>query len=398
MRLLCLTARLPYPPDRGDRLRAYRFLERLGREHELHLLSFIADRRELAHLPALRAVCAEVRTVYQPAWRSALAVGLNLWRSAPLQLLYYRSRAMQRQVDAWRRAVPFDAAYIHLFRMAPYLAQARNIYRIVDLTDVISAEVARSLAYRGWASRALYRTELPRIRRYEQVVAEQFEEIWLVSEEDRRALAARCPSANLQVVTNGVDLARLRPLDIPAAPHSLILVGHWRVFHNIDAALYLMAEIWPQLRRRYPDCRLALVGADPAPEIQALAAQPGVTVTGFVPDLNQALNQATVFVAPLRFSAGLQNKVLEAMAAGRPVVTTPQVSLGLGTEAGRHLLVGDSAESLTQHILTLWEQPDLAARLGRAARQFVAERFTWEQAADRLRAIQTLRLHPPDRR
>lgn len=388
MHLLALTARLPYPPDRGDRLRAYYILQRLAREHDVHLVSFIAERAEEAHIPALQAFCATVQVVYQPLWRSAWSVAANMWRADPLQTLYYRSTAMQRQVTALRRAVPFKAAYIHLFRMAPYLAQASDLYRIVDLTDVISGEVARSLAYRGCLSRWLYRVELPRIRRVEQAVVRQFEEVWLVAAEDRRALAAQCPLANLQVVTNGVDLARLRPLDEAPRPHSLIMVGHWRVFHNIDAALYLMADIWPRLRQRYPDCTLTLVGADPAPEIQALAAQPGVQVTGFVPDLNLYLNQAAIFVAPLRFSAGLQNKVLEAMAAGRPVVTTERVRAGLGAQAGVHLLVGDSAESLTQHIVDLWEQPARAADMGRAARQFVAEQFTWEQAAVRLRVIQ----------
>lgn len=388
MRLLALTARLPFPPDRGDRLRAFHILQRLGREHEVHLVSFIADPAEKAHLSALRAFCADVQLVYQPPWRSALTVAAHLWRAEPLQTLYYRSPGMQRRVTAMRRATRFDAAYIHLFRMAPYLAAAPDLYRIVDLTDVISGEVARSLAYRGRLSRWLYQVELPRIRRTEQAIAQQFEEVWLVAGEDRRDLAARCPTANVQVITNGVDLARLQPLGIAPTPYSLIMVGHWRVLHNIDAALYLMSDIWPNLRQRYPECRLTLVGADPAPEIQALASHPGVQVTGFVPDLNLYLNQAAVFVAPLRFSAGVQNKVLEAMAAGRPVVTTERVRAGLGARAGGQLLVGDSAETLTQHIVDLWEQPALAAQLGHAARQFVAQHFTWEQAAARLQAIQ----------
>ncbi len=443
MRLLALTARLPYPPDRGDRLRAYHFLRTLSREHEITLLSFIAEEHERKHLAPLRKICASVEVIHLPAWRSVINVALNLWRPLPLQSLYYRSGEMQALVNRVLSETRFDAVYVHLFRMAQFVdgerwtvdggqqttddglrttdrgrrttddrlrttdnrptnqptnqlpnypttqlpdyrtTQLPN-YRILDLTDVISKEITRSLPYRGLFSRWLYAIERPRIERYEGRLARTFEEIWLISPADRDELARRVPQGNIRVVTNGVDTEKLQPTGEPPRPNSLLFVGHMSVFHNMDAAELLAREILPLVRREIPQASLTLVGADPHPKIQALESLEGVHVAGFVPDLNAALNQAAVFVAPLRFAAGVQNKVLEAMAAGRPVVTTSIVNEGIRAEAGTHLLLADTSAEAARQVVRLLRDPALSARLGQAARAFVRERFSWEGVLQRL--------------
>lgn len=388
MKILCLTPRLPYPPDRGDRLRAFNVIRRLADEHELHLLSFIAFDAEQERLEALTPFCRSLHVVPLSQRRSAATVALNLWRPLPMQALYYRSAAMQRLVNETLRRQRFDAAYVHLFRMAPYLVRHDGLYRVVDLTDVISSEMARSVAYRGALSRLIYTLEWPRIRRYEQKVARDFEELWLVSQQDQQLLADQCPAANIRVVPNGVDLAAFHPTGQPAEPAGLLFTGHMRVFHNVDAATFLAREILPRVRREVPDCTLTLAGADPGPEVQALGALPGVAVAGYVPDLNAALNRATVFVAPLRFAAGVQNKALEAMAAGRPVIATTVVARGLGAEPGRDLLVADDAAGMASQIVALLRNDARRERLGQAGREFVRQRFSWDAAAARMRQIE----------
>lgn len=388
MRLLCLTPRLPYPPDRGDRLRAFNVIRRLSDEHELHLLSFIARDAEREHLDTLARYCRSVQVVPLSPRRSAATVALNAWQRLPWQALYYRSAAMQRLVDETLRGGRFDAAYIHLFRMAPYLAAHDTLYRIVDLTDVISNELARSMAYRRGLSRLIYRLEARRIGRYEREVAQRIEEVWLVSQHDRDLLASQCPDANIRVVPNGVDLAAFYPSGQPAEPASLLFTGHMRVYHNIDAATFLVHEVLPLVRREIPDCTLTLAGANPGPEVEALADTPGVSVAGFVPDLNAALNRATVFVAPLRFAAGVQNKVLEAMAAGRPVVTTSVVNEGLGALPGRDLLTGDDAATLAGQVVSLLRNPGQREHIGAAGRAFVEQRFSWDAVALRVQQVE----------
>ncbi len=388
MRILCLTSRLPYPPNRGDRLRAFHFIEHLAQEHELSLVSFVASESERAHVAPLLDHCQQVHVLRMDARRSALAVSANFWRREPLQALYYRSRAMQRLVDRTLAENEFDVIYVHLFRMAPYVAHRPDLYRVVDLTDVISQEVVRSLPYRGLPWRLLYRFERPRIERYERYVAETFEETWLISEADRQVLAAACPSAHIRVVPNGVDADYFHPTGQPAEPDSLVFVGHLRVFHNVDAATHLVHDVLPLVRERVPGCTLTIVGANPAPQVERLGDVPGVEVTGFVPDLNDYLNRAAVFCAPLRFAAGVQNKVLEAMAAGRPVVTTSVVNAGLGARAGEEVLVADDAATTAVHVVALLRDPDLRARLGRAGRRFVRRTYDWAHAVRRMNEIE----------
>jgi glycosyltransferase involved in cell wall biosynthesis len=161
-----------------------------------------------------------------------------------------------------------------------------------------------------------------------------------------------------------------------------------RVFHNIDAANHLVQDILPLVRRQIPDCTLRLVGADPGAEIQRLAENPAVTVTGFVSDLNEYLNRSAVFVAPLRFAAGVQNKVLEAMAAGRPVVTTPLINAGLGAQPGEEILLGDSAKAIAGHLVALLRNEQLRAQIGQAGGRFVRHKYSWSHVVERVGMIE----------
>lgn len=390
MRLLFLTSRLPYPPNRGDRLRVFRFLECLSREHEIQMASFVTDSEELKQVDALRAFCKKVHVIQQSDTRSILSVAANMWRREPMQLLYYRSRAMHHLVSDMASGVRFDAAYVHLFRMAPYATGLQGVYRVVDLTDAISKEISLSLPYRGFASRLLYRFEARRIAAYECRVAASADETWVISEADREVLASRCPGSNLRVVTNGVDLERFQPQGRQPKPNSLIFVGHMGVFHNIDAATYLVQEVLPLVRRVLPDCTISLVGADPVGQVQRLAEFPSVRVTGYVADLNACLNEAALFVAPLRFAAGVQNKVLEAMAAGLPVVTTSIVNKGLGARAGEEIAVADTPEMMSRQIVGLLSDDARRARIGAAGREFVRSEYSWNQVLERMRAIESV--------
>jgi sugar transferase (PEP-CTERM/EpsH1 system associated) len=388
MRILCLTSRLPYPPNRGDRLRAFHFIEHLSQEHELTLVSFIADQAEREHLSSLRAYCPNVHVLPMSPPLSAMTVACNIWRREPLQVLYYRLSAMRCLVDELAATTGFDAAYVHLFRMAPYVVGHPELYRIVDLTDVISKEIDLSLPYRGFLSRLVYQLEKPRIARYERWVARTFEETWLISKADQQSLASDCPEANIQVVSNGVDLDRFHPTGHAPKPNSMIFVGHLRVFHNIDAATHLVRDLLPLVRQQVPDCTLQLVGADPDPHVKQLGRDPAVTVTGYVPDLNEYLNRSAVFVAPLRFAAGIQNKALEAMASGRPVVTTSLINQGLGARPGREILIADDTETMAQQIVTLLRDDGLRGKIGQQGRHFVQRNYTWNHVMERMRVIE----------
>lgn len=389
MRILFLTGRLPYPPTRGDRLRAYHFLRILSHQHRITLLSFIADDRETGNIGPLREFCEDIQLVHRGQLHSTTTTIMNLWRPTPLQSLYYRSSVMQGAVDRLLARRQFDLVYVHLFRMAQFVAGRRRPYRVLDLTDAISTEIERSLLYRDPKWRLIYRAELPRIRRYEQDIIHHFDETWLISNAERRQILQGKQDERVFVVPNGVDTGRYRPSGQTTAAPLLIFVGHMGVFHNVDAAEYLARDILPLVRQSVPASQLNLVGAEPSMQVQALANLAGVNVLGHVADLNAALNDATIFVAPLRFAAGVQNKVLEAMAAGLPVVTTSYVNTGIEANDGEHLIVADDTEGIAQAIITLLHDPQARQRLGKAGRDFVLRNYRWEDVLERVNVIET---------
>ena len=390
MRILFLTTRLPYPPNRGDRLRAYNFIKSLSSQHQIHLISFISNEKEKENIEPLKSFCQDIQVITQSKLQSILSVALNIWRPLPLQALYYRSSQMQSLVKEKLSKLSFDLIFVHLFRMAPFVENLQHTYRVVDLTDVISREIKRSLSYRGIASRLLYTYENPRIQHYEQYVASKFEEIWLISEADKQELTKACPEANIQVINNGVETEIFYPIDIPDRENILMFLGHMGVPHNIDAATSLAESIYPIVKRQIPDCKLWIVGAEPTPAVMKLGKIPGVTVTGFVPDINVYLNRATVFCAPLRFAAGVQFKVVQAMAAGRPVVTTSIVNEGLGAHPGEDLIIADTPEETARQIIWLFQQPNAAQKLGQAAHRFVTTKFAWDSVLKRVKEIEKI--------
>lgn len=389
MRILVLTSRLPYPPNRGDRLRVYHFIRELSRHHQITLLSFIADEIEIANLAGLRDICTDIQLIRLSAAQSRLNMATRGWRNAPLQTQYYHSAGMQAAVDSLTARTRFDLVYTHLFRMAPFVADLTGPYKVLDLTDVISAELNRAIPFLSLPRRTIYRLEAARVRQVEQQITGRFDETWVISENERRALLALGAQGNVVVVPNGVADDVFHPLGTPCDRTSLIFTGHMGVLHNVDAAEFLVEDILPLVRAEVPGATVKLVGAEPSSRVRQLADRPGVVVVGHAPDLNLALNSAAVFVAPLRFAAGVQNKVLEAMAAGTPVVTTSIVQGGIDAVDGRHLLVGDTAEAIANKVTWLLAHPAEANALAAEARAFVTATFQWE-AVDR-RVVQISR-------
>lgn len=389
MKLIFLTSRLPYPPDRGDRVRTYNFLRQFSREHDVTLLSFIANENERLLANELAPYCEEMHLVRLPQWKSAATAALNIWRDAPLQTLFYRSRQMGMVIEQLLAARPFDAAYVHLFRMAPYLANYPDLYRILDFTDLISYELRTSLPYQPAPWRALYRFEEPRIARYEQTIGSQFDEVWFISERDRELYGQSEQLVRQQVIPNSIDetLLLVDPKGIDSS--KLLFVGHLQVNHNVDAARYLAREIMPLILSEIPACELQIVGAGDRNSVADLEECPGVRVLGFVPDLRTVFAKSAISVAPLRFSAGIQVKVVEAMAAGLPVVTTSAVCAGIGAEPGRDLLVADDAPAFAAQVVRLLRDRPQRQEVGGAGRDFVQIHFTAQTAVDRLRSIES---------
>jgi polysaccharide biosynthesis protein PslH len=393
MRILFVTSRLPYPPDRGDRLRVYNFLKQISTQHQITLISFVESATETASAEALNPFCTRVITVPLTPFRSFSNILLGLLNTLPLQVKFYHDNKMKQTLTNILAEQPFDLVYTHLVRMAPYTEKLSEVYKILDMTDVISRELERSLDYRHYFNRLLFRLETRRLAAYEKQVALSFDETWLISEAEAAEFSARQPAALTAVVTNGINSDQFYPRPELIDPNTIAFIGHLRVFHNIDAAQYLAYQIFPLVRAELPLTQLEITGADPSPEVSALASETGIKVHGYVPDLNSTLNRAAVVVAPLRFASGIQNKVLEAMAAARPVVTTPMVNEGIAATPGKHLLLARTPQEFAQQIKLLLTDQKLQQKIGYSGYDFVHQHFSWNNALQRINKISDTRQH-----
>ncbi|MBN1504781.1 MAG: glycosyltransferase [Candidatus Eisenbacteria bacterium] len=387
MRILFLTSRLPFPPDRGDRLRAFNIIKHLSANgHEIHLASFVSGPKEREIAGSLRTYCKSLTLVARSALSSWLSCARRVPGGTPLQAAYYESPGMARAVRDKLAAGDFDLVYVHLFRMAQYVPARTRCYKLIDFTDVISREVERSLPYRRGLNRLVYSAELPRIRAYETSLAGAFDECWVVSQAEADALREMSGSADVRVIPNGVDLERFKPLDV--RPSNIVtFVGHLGVPHNVDAVLHFYDDIFRAVRRERPDCRFCVIGPALHPSLKRLKRDRQVIVMGFVEDLNASLNRSSVFVAPLRYCAGLQNKVLEAMAAGVPVVATPCVNEGLGAKDDEEIALASEPWEFAARVVTLMEDAPLQRYISANGRKFVEKNFAWRLATDRIAEI-----------
>lgn len=384
MRIVFLTSRLPYPPEGGDRFRVFHLLRTASEAgHEVHLVSFDREMPAREDLAPLNRFLASVRVVHLPSLVSRLRSAQALPGRMPLQAAYYQSNRMRRLVERVMRRVRPDLVYTHLFRMAPYALDLMERYPgrwVIDFTDVISAGIERSLPFRRGIDLWVYREEMRRIRLYEASVAPRFDECWVISEAERRMLAVLAPEARLRVVANGLAPEPMTP-PVAREPSKLLFLGFHEVFHNRDAVRFLVQDVFPRVRAAVPEATLDIVGRG-TETLGPWARGEGVRIVGYVPSLGDVLARATVFVAPHRFAAGVQNKVVQALASGMPVVTTPAVRLGLEPVPDGILRIADDPAAIAGHVIALLRDPAAAQSLGQRGYEWARATFRWEKALD----------------
>jgi glycosyltransferase involved in cell wall biosynthesis len=273
-----------------------------------------------------------------------------------------------------------------MFRVFPFLERFGGVPRYMDLCDALTLNLQRASPIKKGAAGPAFRQEWRRVEAYEARVMDGVRETWVVTEVDRRDLLRRRPGANVRVIPNGIE-RRWEDAGLAAekAPAALFL-GNLTVGHNVDAAMHFAAEVWPRVRAAMPEAELHLVG-EPAPQVRALDGRDGVRVMGYVEDLRPVLARTVVSVAPLRYGAGIQNKVLETMAAGLPSLLSGMVAEPLGAAPGREVVVADTDEATAAEIVALLRDPSRAREIGLAGQAYVRARFTWDHAAARFREI-----------
>lgn len=397
MKLLFLAHRIPYPPNKGDKIRAYHELRALvERGHEVHLLAFADDARDLHYQVDLARRCASVRVLrLRKPWAKLRAL-TALPSARPLSLGYFGSRKFKRLVGQALAEHNFDAIFVYSSAMAQYVPHEWKSRTVVDLVDVDSEKWReygeRTSPPQSW----LYKAEAERLRKFEYEIVSQFASTVLTTKREAALLSDLdefTRRARLRVITNGVDLdyfstprtvatsftqnrllSAARPAD--NAPR-LLFTGAMDYFANVEAVEWFVNEIFPLIREQEPQTGFIIAGGNPAKRVKQLAQRPGVTVTGYVEDLRPHLRKATACILPLRIARGVQNKLLEAMAAGKAIVATPEAAAGLRLTDGEELLTAATPREFADAVLQVIRDQSLRESLGRRARGFVETNHKW---------------------
>ncbi len=378
MKILFLANRVPYPPYRGDKLKIFNLAKRLKGRHELHLLTFAQSEEDLGYKEELEKIFKEVHLVYLPKWKSALNCISGLWNSEPLQVIYFQSAALKKQLDLLLSRYKYDAVHVQHLRMSPYLAQRKDIPRILDLPDAFSLYwERRKTVKRNLLTTLFENIEQERVLKYEKIL-ESYNLALTCSSEDLAYLEKTHDSGNLRLLPNGVDLETFAPRNHDYAHNSTILfTGNMDYAPNVDAVVYFTKTILPLVRSKFPEVKFVIAGQRPVKKVAELAND-HISVTGFVKDLAATYNSASVVVAPLRFGAGTQNKVLEAMAMGVPVVCSHIGFGGLGIKNGEGAIMQKDPDDFANSVIAVLSSEDKRRRVGEEGVKVVRRRFDWD--------------------
>ncbi len=381
MRILLLA---PYVPSR-IRVRPYQFIRELSKRHEITVLA-TGPARESSHVAQLKEECHRVHFVPMHLATGILSCALGALRGDPLQASICHSPALVNALRSLLSAESFDLVHVEHLRAARLVdVLPARIPRVFDAVDSISLLHARTLvSSHSVRQRAVAAMELGRTRSFERRILAAFDRTAITSPEDRDQLLRLAPDAHVTVVPNGVDMGYFAPMRPPREPATLVFSGKMSYHANVTAALYFARNILPLIRARRPEVQLRIAGADPPDAIRALARDPGITVTGYVPDLRPSIGTASLAVCPVTVKVGIQNKLLEAMAMGVPVVSTHEGVAGLRAQAGRDLAVAGGPTEFAAVVLELLNDPARAGEMGRAGRRYVEAQHRWDVMAGAL--------------
>jgi len=380
--LLLLIHRIPYPPNKGDKIRSYNLLKHLARDYRVHLATFVDDADDWQHVPTVEAMCASSHfAALNPTLARVRSLGA-LVKNRSLSLDYYQDADLQRWVDRTVAAHAIKRVLVFSSAMAQYADKVSDARRVIDFCDVDSDKWRQYADKKSWPMSWLYRHEARQLLRYERQVASQYDASLFVSSPEADLFRQLAPESVERIghFSNGVDTDYFSPeheLASPYAPgeRALVFTGAMDYWPNVDAVQWFCDEVFPILRRQDPELRFYIVGSRPAPQVQALAQAAGVTVTGTVPDVRPYIRHARVAVAPLRIARGIQNKVLEAMAMATPVVVSPQALEGIAAEPGRELLLAAEAADFADAVAQLLART--GNDMGLAARARVEHHYSW---------------------
>ena len=398
MNILVVTERIPYPIWSGSTIRIHPPFRILGKRHKIILFCFIGSKEHLKYLPQVQKIFHSVRHM------NDRKKGKRELKGRILNILSLKPEPItERQYPNYFKAVSdtireiiseekIDIVYTHLFDMAQYTNGIRNVSKVLDLVDSETLFLWREITKKRMSFSLSYIRELfdlVRARKWEKMIPRFHDVTVLISPKDADIIHGLSPKSTIKVIPNGVDVDYYFPSTVNAKDRSNILTfhGHMSYPPNVDAMLYFFKHIMPLVVKQVPDLKLLIVGKNPSPEIKKLQDSYHVQVTGFVEDIRPFLWQASICIFPLRKGGGFRNKIAEAMAVGKPVITTTMGAEGLEVVPGKHCVIADRPKEFAGSIIELLKDQQLMDNLGDSARKFMVKHYSWENVAAQFESL-----------
>lgn len=382
MKLFILVSRIPYPLEKGDKLRAYHQIKRLAQKHEVHLCCLSDKEIDPTAIEHLRSIVHELYIFKL----NKLVIGGRLLRGLlsdkPFQVHYFYQAAIQRKINILLKNIRPDHIYCQLIRCTEYVKNYHSCGKTLDYMDALSAGHRRRIKQSKGIYKILLQEESKRLTAYENRIFDYFEHHTIISSQDRDLIYHQQRN-EIVVIPNGVDSEFFKPISSEKS-YELLFTGNMNYPPNIHGAKYLVEEILPLLEKKGKHCQLLIAGANPSKEVLDMGKLPNVTVSGWLEDIRWAYGQAQIFVAPMFIGSGLQNKLLEAMSMALPCVTTSLSANAFSKEQKECLLISDTKEGICDHIIHLLENSTHFQQAGNSGRALVLKDFGWEATVDKL--------------
>jgi sugar transferase (PEP-CTERM/EpsH1 system associated) len=386
MRILYLAHRIPYPPNKGDKIRSFHELRIFSRNHEIHLLAFFDDPQDRSHIGELRKFCADVELVPLSRPIQTMKAGAAMLRRRPWTLGYFSSRRMREAIAAKIRTNNFDVVFAYSSSMAGYLATT-SLGRVLDFVDSDASKWAQYVRHTSIPWSWIYGFEASALTRFEQQMIGSFDQSIFVSKREIASYAENVPHEKLCFIKNGIDIEFFQPSKSREEGSVVIFTGAMDYFPNADAVVQFAHRVFPIVRIRCPSARFLIVGSNPTSAVRRLARLPGIEVTGSVPDIRVYLSKAHVAVAPLRIAQGIQNKLLEAIAMGLPVVATASATGGIADCASLPISIVEGNHDFAEKVIFHLENPRLPQDEVQQYREHLQKNYDWNENLNRFEEI-----------
>jgi polysaccharide biosynthesis protein PslH len=383
MRIFVLLPRVPFPLEKGDKLRAFNQIRSLSESNEIHLCALNDAKIHPDAKNALGQFCKSFHILQLPLWGRFINVVKSLFNGNPFQVGYFYNKKNVKFVNQLIGEIQPDRIYCQLLRVAEYVKD-QKIKKILDYQDVFSKGVDRRRSSASVFFRPVLNSEYKRLLRYENKIFDLFNEKIIISEPDRDLIPH--PDRNkIHVIPNGVDSGFYKPVE-SVKEFEILFTGNMGYPPNINSAVFLVKKIMPLVWKKLPKVKLMLAGANPSASVLSLASE-NVTVSGWVQDMRDVYCKARIFIAPMKIGTGLQNKLLEAMAMKLPCITSILANSALKAKENEEILTGDSPEEYAMHILNLLDTPQKATLLAEQGYHFVIRNFEWKSTNEKLNQI-----------